>query len=66
MKLATIVLASVFALSSTFALAHSYHRHHTVHHSMNMKRGTGNPNGSAGGRTTLSEYYGRKFHESVS
>jgi hypothetical protein len=54
MKLVTIVLASVFALSSTFALAHSYHRHHHHYHSMNMMRGAGNPNGSSGGRTTLS------------
>ena len=59
MKLAAIVLASAFALSSTFAImaarhAHDYQRQQTMHHSMNMMRGSSNPNGSAGGRTTLS------------
>jgi hypothetical protein len=51
MKLATIALATVFALSSTFALAHGHKRHHhRGHHSMN----SGGPNGTAGGPTSLS------------
>ena len=50
MKLSTLALATLFALSSTLALAHSHHhRHH--HH---MSRGSDNPNGTAGGGTTLS------------
>ena len=67
MKLATIALASVFALSSTFALAYTHRTHHksgvrthqgtvgmssarTNRPSMNY----GNPNGTAGGATSLS------------
>jgi hypothetical protein len=50
MKLTTIALATVFVLSSTLAFAHSHHRHHRMHLSM----GSNNPNGTAGGATTLS------------
>jgi hypothetical protein len=62
MKIATMALASAFALSSTFALANTLHRsgvrtHHgtvgmarTYRRSMNY----GNPNGTAGGPTSLS------------
>ena len=69
MKFATIALAAVFALSSTFALANTKrtNTHHksgvrthqgtvgmssarTNRHSMN----SGNPNGTAGGPTSLS------------
>jgi hypothetical protein len=54
MRFAAIVLASALALSSTAASGHHYkHRHHV--NSMNMMRGNGgNPNGTAGGPTTLS------------
>jgi hypothetical protein len=65
MKLATIALASAFALSSTFALAYtSHHRSgvRTHHGTVGMSsarthsRSTnyGNPNGTAGGPTSLS------------
>ena len=65
MKLTTIALASVFALSSTFALAYTSHHRSGVrtHHgtvgmsSARMHRPSmnyGNPNGSAGGATSLS------------
>jgi hypothetical protein len=65
MKLTTIALASVFALSSTFALAYTSHHRSGVrtHHgtvgmsSARMHRpsmNNGNPNGSAGGASSLS------------
>jgi hypothetical protein len=65
MNLATIALASAFALSSTFALAYTSHHRSGVrtHHgtvgmsSARMHRGSmnsGNPNGAAGGPTSLS------------
>ena len=65
MKFATIALAAAFALTSTFALANTT-RHKAgvrTHHgtvgmsSARMHRGSmnsGNPNGTAGGRTSLS------------
>jgi hypothetical protein len=52
MKLSTLALAAALSLSSTFALAHSYHRHHHHHH-MGGAAAT-NPNGTAGGPTSLS------------
>jgi hypothetical protein len=60
MKLATIALASAFALSSTIALAQTGHKSGVkVHHSaatgrMHGSSNNGNPNGTAGGPTTLS------------
>jgi hypothetical protein len=65
MKLATIALASAFALSSTFALAYTKHHrsgvrthHGTVGMSSARTQGRsmnyGNPNGTAGGATSLS------------
>jgi hypothetical protein len=51
MKLKTVALAAVFALTSTFAFAHSHHRHH---HMSRLHGGSGGPNGTAGGPTTLS------------
>jgi hypothetical protein len=66
MKLATIALASAFALSSTFALAYTRTHHKSgarTHHgtvgmsSTRMNRpsmNSGNPNGTAGGATSLS------------
>jgi hypothetical protein len=50
MKLTTFALAAVFALTSTFAFAHSHHRHHHYW----MHGGSGGPNGTAGGPTSLS------------
>jgi hypothetical protein len=50
MKLTTLALAAVFALTSTFAFAHSHHRHHHYW----MHGGSGGPNGTAGGPTSLS------------
>jgi hypothetical protein len=67
MKLATIALASAFALSSTFALAYTSH-HRTYHHGYHGNHGTvgmssarmqgrsmrtGGGNGTAGGPTSL-------------
>jgi hypothetical protein len=62
MRFAAIALASVLAVSSTGAFANVYkHKHHAMH-SMNMMRGhTGNPNGTAGGPTTLSGTGSSKF-----
>jgi hypothetical protein len=57
MKLATIALASAFALSSTFALANPVHHKATHHGAVGMARlhpNYGNPNGNANGPTTLS------------
>lgn len=57
MKIATIALASVFALSGTFALAHGHKRYHHHMNSMNMMRGSAarsDPNGTAAGPTSLS------------
>jgi hypothetical protein len=51
MKLTTVALAAVFALSSTFAFARAHRRHH---HMSWMHGGSGGPNGTAGGPTTLS------------
>jgi hypothetical protein len=58
MKLATIALASAFALSSTIALAQTGHKSGVkVHHSAatgRMNSNNGNPNGTADGPTSLS------------
>jgi hypothetical protein len=51
MKLLTLALAAALSLTSTFALAHS-HRHH--HHRHMGGAATTNPNGTAGGPTSLS------------
>jgi hypothetical protein len=67
MKLATLALASVFALSSTFALAqtrHHYTSHHKYHHkykSAGYKYNSGvRPDqGTVGmGRGSYGQYYG--------
>ena len=51
MKIAAIALATAFTLSSTFALAHGHtHHHHMRGHAM----GAASPNGTAGGKTSLS------------
>ena len=63
MKLVTIALAAVFALSSTFALA--AHRHHHRGHHMSSHAGSNGPNGSAGGRTSLSGTGNSSFGGSV-
>jgi hypothetical protein len=59
MKLATIALASAFALSGTIALAQTAHRsgiktHHRAATARMHGSNSGNPNGTAGGPTTLS------------
>ena len=62
MKLATIALASAFVLSSSFAIAETVHKsgarnhHRTVGMSSTRKHRAnyGNPNGTAGGPTSLS------------
>ena len=59
MKLATIALASAFALSGTIALAQTAHRsgvktHHRAAMAPRHSSNSGNPNGTAGGPTTLS------------
>jgi hypothetical protein len=64
-RLATIALASIFALTSTVALAASHKRHHYGFlNSMNMARGTAartDPNGTAGGPTSVSGTGTSKF-----
>lgn len=58
MRVVAIALASVLALSGSAVLAHSHKRihHHKAHHSMSMQGSSKaeNPNGTAGGRTTVS------------
>jgi hypothetical protein len=60
MKLTTIALASAFALTSTIALANSAQKpevkthHRTTGMTRMPKSNNGNPNGTAGGPTTLS------------
>ena len=54
MKLTTIALASAFALSSTVALANAVHKSKARHSMARMPSNGGNPNGTAGGPTTLS------------
>lgn len=61
MKITTIALATAFALSSTFALAHSSHRSKTHHMSRMHGSMSSNPNGTAGGATTLSGTGNSKF-----
>ena len=65
MRLATIALASIVALTSTATLAASHKRHyHGFFNSMNMSRGTAartDPNGTAGGPTSLSGTGSSKF-----
>jgi hypothetical protein len=62
MKIATIALAIAFALSSTFALAHGHKRHH---HMRGHAMSAGGPNGTAGGRTSLSGTGSSQFGGSV-
>jgi hypothetical protein len=64
MRLTTLVLAGAFALSSTFALAHGRHyaRHH--HHHMGHMDSK-SPNGTAGGKTSLSGTGSSQFGRSV-
>lgn len=69
MKTATLTLAILFACSTGYASAHSAKRHH--HHgwsnSMNMMHGPGrtaartDPNGTAGGPTSVSGTGSSKF-----
>ena len=61
MKIATLALALTLALSGAAASANSFrHHHHGWSGSMNMMHGPGrtaaktDPNGTAGGRTSLS------------
>lgn len=57
MKVMKIALAAVVALSGSIAFAHS-HKHH---HPMRSSAGTSNPNGTAGGPTSLSGTGSSKF-----
>jgi len=58
MKLATVALASAFALSSTFALAYTNH-HRTYHHGYHHYRGTVGMNyGQYRGGSSYGRYYG--------
>jgi len=59
MKLATIALASAFALFSTIALANTTHKpevriHHCTAGMVQLHPNYGNPNGDPDGPTTLS------------
>jgi hypothetical protein len=57
MKLATLALASAFALSSTFALANPVRHRASVradHSMVRLHPNYGNPNGNPDGPTTLS------------
>jgi hypothetical protein len=51
MKALVIILASVFAFSGGLAFAHGYKRHY---HRYYMHHAWGGPNGTSGGRTSLS------------
>jgi hypothetical protein len=62
MKIATLALATVFALSSTFALAHG-HKHH--HHMRGHAMSAASPNGTASGKTSLSGTGSSQFGGSV-
>jgi hypothetical protein len=63
MKFTTIALATAFALASTLAFAHSTHR---KHHMSGMHSSMGSsPNGTAGGRTSLSGTGSSQFGGSV-
>jgi hypothetical protein len=62
MKIATIALATVFALSSAFANAHG-HKHH--HHMRGHAMSADSPNGTAGGKTSLSGTGSSQFGGSV-
>jgi hypothetical protein len=65
MKITTIALATAFALSSTFAFAHSSHKARS-HHMRGMHNSMGSsPNGTAGGRTSLSGTGSSQFGGSV-
>lgn len=66
MKSAMIGLAAAITLASPLASAHSHHRHHHHGwmHAMNMGRGSAarsDPNGTAGGPTSLSGTGSSKF-----
>jgi hypothetical protein len=65
MKIATIALATVFALSSTFALAHGHKRQHHMRGHLTSAGGAGGPNGTAGGKTSLSGTGSSQFGGSV-
>jgi hypothetical protein len=67
MRTTAIVLASILALSATSISAHSYkHSRHYHYHSMTMHgSGGSNPNGTAGGRTSLSGTGSSQFGGSV-
>ncbi len=58
MKLATLALASAFALSGTAAFAHTISHHHAIVRdaapSVVLHPNYGNPNGNPDGPTTLS------------
>jgi hypothetical protein len=59
MKLATIVLASAFALSSTLALAHSTSHHHKYKSGVRSHQGTvGMSSTRSYGRQGQGRYYG--------
>jgi hypothetical protein len=64
MKIMTFALAAALAFSSTCALAHSSHRMRG-HHMMHRSAGSNNPNGTAGGRTSLSGTGSSQFGGSV-
>lgn len=57
MKFATIILAVTLALTSSLASARSHHRHHRMHGSA----ATSDPNGTAGGPTSVSGTGSSKF-----
>ena len=63
MKGVKIALAVIVALSSGVAFAHShrYHHHHHHHHLMRGSAATSDPNGTAGGPTSLSGTGSSKF-----
>lgn len=65
MKLATVSLIAAIALASPVASARGHHRHHHGWMgSMNMSRGSAartDPNGTAGGPTSLSGTGSSKF-----
>jgi hypothetical protein len=58
MKLSAIALTALTVLSLTFDSADAAHRHH---HRMHHAAGSNNPNGTAGGPTTLSGTGSSKF-----
>ena len=61
MKGVKIALAVIVALSSGVAFAHSHRYHHHHHHLMRGSAATSDPNGTAGGPTSLSGTGSSKF-----